>query len=475
MHDRSGREDALLSDGYHHIRIDVEEGSLEGEGPCSFVFGCRASLRPNAAFYGCAGSSMSAAGSASRDRSSRPSRVARWIAMLRVHDAVNRGASQREIASVPFGAERMEAIGSTPPGRCAHESNGLAAVLARWPERQSLAASPSELLMRCYRPGSGRRLRGAPRQNSGTFSEQKRKSGFRPFVISTPTSHFERNDVEASPPSPPAPNQIELWARLTERSSYWRSDWRERIDTPPSQDPLCPLRREQGLSNETVFEAFAVALTSGNARWDRIARIRSQLHEAFQDFSPAGYAALSDSEISETLVPWFRQRGAGSAGLDMRLANLRQTAAVLAGLGAHHSARNYLEAAFAAAGGSSESLAMLIGSSPAWKLPGFGIPLAAEALRLLGFDLCKPDRHVLRAIASWHYVQFARWERKGEFTAPQARPPELLATMLAVRAFAEANGLGVSYANSVIWIAGAASGPHLTNLELERLARPANL
>ena len=215
-----------------------------------------------------------------------------------------------------------------------------------------------------------------------------------------------------------------------------------------------------------------MALISGNTRWDRIARIRSELHEPFQEFSPARYAALSDSAISETLLPWFRQRHAGAAGLNNSLMNLRKTAAVLAGSATHQNARDYLKAAFAAADGSPERLAMLIGSSPRWKLPGFGIPLAAEALRLLGFDLCKPDRHVLRAMGSWHYVQFARWDRKGEFTAPQARPPELLATMLAVRTLAGANGLGVSYANSVIWTAGAVSGPHLTNGEFEQLARP---
>jgi len=119
---------------------------------------------------------------------------------------------------------------------------------------------------------------------------------------------------------------------------------------------------------------------------------------------------------------------------------------------------------------SPEALAMLLGNSREWKLPGFGIALAAEALRMLGLDLCKPDRHVLRAIGSWKLVDFAKWDEKGAFTAPQARPGELLATMLAVRALAEANRLGVSRANSVIWTAGAVSGARLTNAEFRALA-----
>jgi len=229
-----------------------------------------------------------------------------------------------------------------------------------------------------------------------------------------------------------------------------RADWREMVDTPRSQAGFCPFRGSDALPNEAVFEAFAIALISANTRWGGIARIRSDLHEPFEDFSPTRYAAMSDNAIRETVWPWFRERRAASAGLDKRLLSLRQTAAVLAGLDMYRSARHFLEAAYAEAGGSPEGLAMLIGGSPGWKLPGFGIPLAAEALRLLGFDLCKPDRHVLRAMGSWRLVRFARWDRKGKFTAPQARPSEMLEAMLAVRGLAEANGLGVSYANSVI-------------------------
>jgi len=252
--------------------------------------------------------------------------------------------------------------------------------------------------------------------------------------------------------------------------SSWRADWREIIDTPRRQTGFCPFRGSDALQNEAVFEAFAIALISANTRWDSIARIRSDLHEPFQNFSPTRYAALTDSAIREIVLPWFRERRAASARLDKRLLSLKRTAAVLGGSDGYRSARHFLDAAYAAAAGSPERLAMLIGGSPGWKLPGFGIPLAAEALRLLGFDLCKPDRHVLRAMGSWRLVHFARWDRKGEFTAPQARPSELLDVMLGVRRLAEANGLGVSHANSVIWLAGAASGPHVTNLGFERMA-----
>lgn len=274
-----------------------------------------------------------------------------------------------------------------------------------------------------------------------------------------------------SDPLPGDPRLAPLWRRLLDRLDKWDADWLARTGldrprtAPRTVDPASPI------SNTEAFEAFAVALVSGNTRWERIERIRGELDGPFLDFRPHRFAHLAERDIDATIMPWFRERRAGAAGLRGGLLRLRETARLLAGGGAHPSANALLEAVFAAAKGSPEGAAMLLGSSKEGKLPGFGIALAAEALRLLGFDLCKPDRHVLRAIAAWGLVRFARWDEKGAFTAPQARSPELLATMLAVRTLAEENGVSVSYANSLIWNAGAVSGARLTNDEFRSLVR----
>ena len=131
--------------------------------------------------------------------------------------------------------------------------------------------------------------------------------------------------------------------------------------------------------------------------------------------------------------------------------------------------RTFLQTTCQHAQGSPEMMAVLRGTNSEYKLPGFGIALAAEALRLLGCDVCKPDRHVLRAIGSWRFVNFRNWP-SGDFSAPQARTSELIATMLAVRNFALANEVGTSYATSVIWLAGSVSGARLRNAELTLLA-----
>ena len=263
--------------------------------------------------------------------------------------------------------------------------------------------------------------------------------------------------------------QKRVWRHLLKRLSECDPDWRARTgltETQPNAPDPGPTRP---VSNERAFEAFAVAFLSGNTRWDRIESVRSELSEPFRDFSPERFAQLSDQEIDTTVLPWFRERRAGAAGLRGGLLRLRLTAGLLAGQGRFPSARALIEATFTEAQGSPEAVAMLLGSHKDWKLPGFGIALAAEALRLLGYDLCKPDRHILRAVGSWGLVRFATWNRKGEFTAPQARPEGLLVTMLAVRSLAETNAVPVSHANSVIWTAGAVSGARLTNRQFEAL------
>ncbi len=259
-----------------------------------------------------------------------------------------------------------------------------------------------------------------------------------------------------------------LWRALRQRLTEWRPDWPEFIERPSTtnDDPL----GSKTLSNAEIFEAFAVALLSGNTRWDRIARIRQDLRTPFQQFDPNRFSLITDDEIQHEIVPWFRERAAGSTGLHAGLLRLRTSAARLSGAAKGHSAERYLLGARAETDGSPEDLAITLATSKRWKLPGFGVALAAEALRNLGLDLCKPDRHILRAVGSWSLLQYSRWDHRGDFTAPQAKPEELRATMFAVRSFAQANRVSVSFANSVIWTAGAVSGARLTNDQFRQLA-----
>ena len=257
----------------------------------------------------------------------------------------------------------------------------------------------------------------------------------------------------------------ERWGALTSRLDTWRPDWRSDIGSP---EQPASMPDPDDLTDQGVFEALAVAAIAANARWDRIAAVRDALGEPLAGFDAVRFATLDDAALAASLA-WFRARRAGGRGLFATLERL-QTGARILSSGAYHGPANYLRRAMAGAGADPEALAMLLGTDPSWKLPGIGVAVAAEALRLLGFDLCKPDRHVLRALASWRWVRFAHWDDDGMFAAPQPRPRELLAAMLAVRRFAEGSDRGVSYVTSAIWLAGAVSGARLTNRDFVALA-----
>lgn len=104
----AGSEHVLLSDGWHHVRLDVAEGQLKGRDAVwlqyridglttageqilplrRFLALCRLRRFPSALFP-------------------RDPRIARGIDMLRVHDALDEGAIQREIAAALFGEQRV--------------------------------------------------------------------------------------------------------------------------------------------------------------------------------------------------------------------------------------------------------------------------------------------------------------------------------------------------------------------------------
>ena len=113
--DEAGREHAVLSNGWHHIRLDIEEGQLTGHQAVMLHFRlqgivsseqrllplhrlldlCRRQRFAHALFPPNPG-------------------IGRLIDMLRVHDALSLGASQREIGAALFGNQRIAQDWSGP-------------------------------------------------------------------------------------------------------------------------------------------------------------------------------------------------------------------------------------------------------------------------------------------------------------------------------------------------------------------------
>ena len=106
--DKAGREHVVLSDGWHHIRLDIEEGRLTGEEAVLLHYRLRGlvsaedRLLPLRRLLALCRYRRFA-----RSLFPPDPRVDRGIDMLRVHDAVVDGASQREIGEALFGASRV--------------------------------------------------------------------------------------------------------------------------------------------------------------------------------------------------------------------------------------------------------------------------------------------------------------------------------------------------------------------------------
>jgi hypothetical protein len=106
--DSDGHEHAVLSDGWRHIRLDVEAGSLAEGRPVLLQYrlmgiaSAGPKVLPLRRLLDLCRRGRFSASLFPRDR-----RVERWLALLQVHDALRAGASQREIAAALFGEARI--------------------------------------------------------------------------------------------------------------------------------------------------------------------------------------------------------------------------------------------------------------------------------------------------------------------------------------------------------------------------------
>ncbi|WP_439570794.1 DNA -binding domain-containing protein [Sphingomonas sp.] len=106
--DSDGREHAVLSDGWHRIRIDVEEGSIAREEAVLLQYrllgiaSAEPKILPLRRFLELCRRDRFAQSLFPRDP-----RIERWLTVLRVHDALAAGASQREIGAALFGEDRI--------------------------------------------------------------------------------------------------------------------------------------------------------------------------------------------------------------------------------------------------------------------------------------------------------------------------------------------------------------------------------
>ena len=267
---------------------------------------------------------------------------------------------------------------------------------------------------------------------------------------------------------------VTLWQRIESRLDSSLNDWRNRVDGLDHVAAVKARTDGRAWSDQETFRGLLLAVLSSNTDWSKIDEIRADIAELFSGFDLKSYSELTASEIDTRFLPWFLERRAGSQALRSGLVNLIDTARLLAEHSrVHGTAESYFTALVEHLDGDPKQAALRLGSrGDEYKLPAFGVALAAEALKNLGFDVAKPDRHVRRAVVSFGLVPFRKWPNRSGRSAPSVSSvTSHLAVMEAVQGVAATAGIPVVMADNAIWLLCAKSGLYLTNPELAELVR----
>ena len=249
-------------------------------------------------------------------------------------------------------------------------------------------------------------------------------------------------------------------------------DWKERIKI--GGQPSAVEAREKGyrFSDNQIFEAVVKAVLSNSTDWSRVERVLPELTHLFKDFNLDYYSGLSKSDIDQIFVPWFKERSAGSLTMRRDLTNLIAAARRLR----EHCTRfvsleGYFSSLLKVANDDCIELARKIGSAQSQhKLTTMGIPIAAEMLKNIGYDVAKPDRHVNRAMGCFGMVCFSKWKDRSVRKPPVASETKMMEVMRAVDRFAKTINVRVSFLDNTIWRLCSKSGLYFTNEQLCRLA-----
>ena len=264
-----------------------------------------------------------------------------------------------------------------------------------------------------------------------------------------------------------------LWRNIEDRLDTSLPGWRSRVDAFDQIAAVEARAAGKTWSDDETFKGLLLAVLSNNTDWSKVERIQAELAELFSGFSLKSYAELPACEVGERILPWFLDRKAGSVTLKRDLINLIGAARILFEYSrVHGSAEIYFTSLVRELDGDPKQAALRLGSPGKGKLPALGVALAAEALKNLGFDVAKPDRHIKRAVASFGLVPCEKWPGRNGRAAPSfSSRRSCLAVMEAVQDIATAAGAPVVLVDNAIWMLCAKSGLYLTNPGLAELAR----
>ena len=225
-----------------------------------------------------------------------------------------------------------------------------------------------------------------------------------------------------------------LWSNIEACLDLRHVHWQKRVEEFGQVRAVQERSGGRVWSDDQVFKAILLAVLSSNTVWSKVEAVLADLSELFDNFSLETYAGHSDTEIVNRFVPWFIGRKAGSMSLRRGLVNLTRTARILLRHSKRHgSADDYFTSLVHQCDDDPKHVALRLGGQGEHKLPSIGVALAAEALKNLGFDVAKPDRHMMRAMGSFGLVRFNRWKpTDGRWGSPKSPSAKKLLEVMTV-------------------------------------------
>jgi hypothetical protein len=263
----------------------------------------------------------------------------------------------------------------------------------------------------------------------------------------------------------------DLWDRITRHLTTFLPTWRTRIAEFGQVAAVERRLKGERWSDNEIFEGIVLGLLSNSVDWAKIQAVRPYLSGVFLGFSPAEYRKLDDASVGR-LIAWFSNHGATLPYNGKFLNALGQTAAQLCAYSQEHgSMEQFLDDLFRANGADAKRLAVALGGAGRdYKLSGLGVPLVAESLKNIGYDLAKPDRHINRAAVCFGLVEFSRWPDRSARNTPTLGQAELLTVMEAMQKFSRDVGQLATFVDNAVWLLCAKSGLWMSNADLIALA-----
>ncbi|MCC6680219.1 MAG: hypothetical protein IT445_04870 [Phycisphaeraceae bacterium] len=257
----------------------------------------------------------------------------------------------------------------------------------------------------------------------------------------------------------------QLWSRIEGCLNAGLTEWRTRIVQLDQVTAIEARERGRVWTDNECFEGLVRSVLSNSTDWAKVEAVLPEMGSLFHGFDLRWYAQVSPSYVGKTVIPWFMAHRAGSLTLDRDLKNLILAAQKLVDYSKKHgSLEKYFTAMFNACKQDAKAVAVLLGSSASRdKLPTLGIPLAAEFLKNIGYDVSKPDRHICRAVGCFGWIRFTKWPDKTGTKAPKVTESELQSVMRIMEVFAKHVCMRTTFVDNAVWLLCAKSGLYMTN------------